>query len=616
MRRFFYFFTILFFFFLSSCQLDSFESIDSETGKKNCDWLFVMYLDGDNTLAIEMYNKIKEAERALYDVSKSLNRQKVSIKVVAFLDLLDTQYGLLSSDSAIRETAKALKNYEECGVETGSYFLEVGANTVNLGNKSYVPVIKNPKEYWGDNTSEIVNFSKNTKIITKSDSDMSDPLTLKNFLINVENLYNPKHRVLILSDHGCGPCGTEKNDFSVFSKNAFEDYSNANNSKTISTVQLGNILKECGYDNQKIDIICYDNCFGGAVEEAYEIKNCADYMIASENIVWGSSFPVYAMIYGLVENNVKINSYGVNENSLNDIVMHFNVDKITNESIGNNTPANYAKFIAQTWAASEYLNVYTSINNYEHPVLLKEDYAGKTKLGNDYKYVASETVSLYDLNKISDVAQKMDRLAEQLCKDENQNLRDKLTYCNHFFENGGKKYPIGYLNCEYVSQNQYMNALKQPLTGLRNNMVNTGTNAGLCYAFNAVYMNMYDVGAFALNVYQDVLSTEEVKKSCLELMESLQNMIKYSYKLDTKGNNEQFTATKQKNITSEFNICDLYESNFYGISVMGQTIFDCPNKGVIPSWYGNLSFGKNCSNWAKLLKLMEDKNKRIMNEIN
>lgn len=114
--------------------------------------------------------------------------------------------------------------------------------------------------------------------------DMSSPETLKKFIIDAMQKFPADHVALILNDHGGGFTG------------AMSDDSDGN---FMSTPQIKQALSEAEkVTGKKIDIVGFDACLMAETEVAYEIKDHANIMLASEESEGGPGWAYNSMLGG------------------------------------------------------------------------------------------------------------------------------------------------------------------------------------------------------------------------------------------------------------------------------------------------------------------------------
>jgi len=122
-----------------------------------------------------------------------------------------------------------------------------------------------------ENSSKI-----NSKVLADlGQIDMSDGKTLEDFLVWGMKKYPAKHYIVLFSDHGAGFLGAEEDRGSLMSMPAIRE-------------TLEKVAEKTG---KKPDIIAFDACLMAQAEVAYELKDSAKYLIASEETIGGDGYP-------------------------------------------------------------------------------------------------------------------------------------------------------------------------------------------------------------------------------------------------------------------------------------------------------------------------------------
>jgi hypothetical protein len=104
-----------------------------------------------------------------------------------------------------------------------------------------------------------------------------DPLDLSTFIKWAKGKYPAQNYYLAIAGHGRGTQGI------AWDKNSEYDY--------LTTSELRTALDQATNGGEwKIDVLHFDACLMGMLEDAYQIQDYADYMVASENLGW-SLFP-------------------------------------------------------------------------------------------------------------------------------------------------------------------------------------------------------------------------------------------------------------------------------------------------------------------------------------
>ena len=106
-----------------------------------------------------------------------------------------------------------------------------------------------------------------------------DPQTLRDFILWARNAYPAQHYYLSIADHGLGTQGIAYDDTNRDPATNRKDF--------LSTAELRTALRAATNDGQrKIDVLHYDACLMALLENAYQVKDYADYLVASQNLGW------------------------------------------------------------------------------------------------------------------------------------------------------------------------------------------------------------------------------------------------------------------------------------------------------------------------------------------
>jgi len=125
-----------------------------------------------------------------------------------------------------------------------------------------------------------------SKVVQKfSKVDMGDWRQLADFGKWAKKNYPARHYALIVWNHGSGWVTTK----GAVNKGISYDFETKNH---ISTPELGAAMREIG----KVDILAYDACLMQMAELLYEVKDHADYVVGSEEVVPGLGFPYDTML--------------------------------------------------------------------------------------------------------------------------------------------------------------------------------------------------------------------------------------------------------------------------------------------------------------------------------
>lgn len=104
--------------------------------------------------------------------------------------------------------------------------------------------------------------------------DMSDPQVLSDFVTWARNNYPARHTYLSVADHGRGTTGI-----------AWDD--TAGQDEFITVAELRTALQDATSGGAApLDVVHYDACLMAMIEDAYQIKDFASYLVATQNLGW------------------------------------------------------------------------------------------------------------------------------------------------------------------------------------------------------------------------------------------------------------------------------------------------------------------------------------------
>lgn len=575
-KRLFVIFTLLLsLFMLSNCDLgelispfrtpDPITVLDSYEPQEDVDWLIMMYVDGDNDLHDSLYLDINEVERALYNY-ENIPGEKPKVKVVALWD------GWKISGSNIGSVSTQILELGPDPNLTEQGLYQLCENTKDLTVTALTPL----EPYTSSNNW--INYSFFTE---SAEVNMGDPKTLENFLKWAEIYYpNAKHKILQFSNHGGGPRsaigGSERRAICW-------DYTSDSEYEFLKTKDVSDALSKAGYGtNNQLDMLIFDLCLGASIEDSYQFRNYAKYMLASAN-----NIPGYGLDYTKILENIP---YLSKDNPLIDfgigIIDDYKEFYIDNDS--ENRTDLWEKEINQ-WKKDlikQGINTPTKVNI--NPVDMAKFYGFVT----DSNYFPC-TLSLIDLSKIETVASKIDALAKYII--------NEASLSEFGYQDG----------------NNFI-TIKEDLK----NFIDCKISLSLAeIKYNGTFNYLYDVGFFAmsLNQYFDILknneelfsTVNEMKELTTNLAAALGGAIVYTWREAppsslNNGNTCEIVGTLTSPVTNkDFSL--YYGNNLpFGITIAGASIGVRQNKLVdlpLEDFYSSdfLDFAKDTS-WDELLK--------------
>lgn len=157
---------------------------------------------------------------------------------------------------------------------------------------------KSPVSKWTGSRRFLITKSTDNKKITSApvqdlgDVNMADPKHLSDFVQWGVKNYPARHYMLIINDHGYGFMGAldDKGSKDVM------DLPEMGKALEMATKGESDYISNGAKDaaaktGKKIDILGFDACLMGQVEVAYELKDYANIMIASEEVIGSSGWP-------------------------------------------------------------------------------------------------------------------------------------------------------------------------------------------------------------------------------------------------------------------------------------------------------------------------------------
>ena len=125
----------------------------------------------------------------------------------------------------------------------------------------------------------------------ETELDMGNPSVLWNLMSFARNNYESEKYALIIWGHGTGWRYSSSN---IGRAAAIDDRSGS----YMSVHNMGRALR-----NQGLSVIAFDTCFGGVFENVYELKNHAEYTVASSGITPSSGWDYKTLLEDLSQSN-------------------------------------------------------------------------------------------------------------------------------------------------------------------------------------------------------------------------------------------------------------------------------------------------------------------------
>lgn len=432
-------------------------------GKKTSDWLFIMYMDADNSLFTDIKKDFNEVEQGLSIIRNS--SAYASVRVVVLWD------GVQYKDSRIFEL----------GPDSNDNYLP-GSLTYN---------IQNLKSFRNFNSKYIDMSEFNNKEV-----NMAQGETLTKFLEWVNQHYEVnKGRILHVADHGSGP--------GLNTRAMCQD--STNKTMSMSSLEFSDALKNAGCGNNKLDAILFDICLGASFEDAYMYNNYAKYMIASPNSTPGAGFN-YISAMQCFKNTSDIEQISI------DIGKSFKEEyKDYSYKDGSNNDLKWYDLVAKSSKNTYVYYTKQSVDDINKNGYSSADIRKKKindlnvegdkinwYLGNNDSYTTKPivpTITVIKLSAINDCATAINKLAETIMlQSEDKQLMYIPYLLNHFDEK--YDYSIYYVgNINWLFDVGYFAHKMTAFTELKNDSdkVKENLKNAIVYSWRPGYINNKDV---------------------------------------------------------------------------------------------------------------------------
>ncbi len=546
----------------SPVNLYAIYEVSCEVSKKEADWVVAFYMDGDNDLNDPLWLDINEMESGLNEINKNPFAYD-SVIAVALWDgwsSKETHYG-----------------------KSGSYLYELGPDAMD---NFYTPY----DEYYNSTSENDLSISSATKDLSYTadwlvkNKDISDPEsaygevnmgskdTLVNYLKWVDSHYSAKKGIIVqFSDHGGGPrsvryAKTADGKHTVDLKHDGRKalcWDEGSKKDFLKTSEVAQAFREAGFGpERKISMIVMDVCLGASIEDAYEFRDYADYMVASPNTIPGEGLYYVDFMKSFTKGT--------------DI-----------KAIGKKIVRDYKKFYEGTYfdvLAQEY-----EYDTFQDAINAGED-TESMELG-DGGYVGIPTLSFMDLSKSVDVKEALNKFAEVLINGKDREFivkgkddsETKINYSQFIVKNS-----LGWYGYD------------------------RSVNIYDSMSYMGSFTWLYDAGYIAVNAMSysypsgegkvNPNAWKELYNSSADILESIRAM--------------NISSWRDSMISEEAQINGMYayydgenslEGHPFGITVCGCTVYanqkNYLDTGYVPDFYKTeLDFGRD-TKWAEMLSL-------------
>lgn len=539
--------------------------------------LFLMYMDGDNNLNDPIFMDLNEVELGLYKAGNAADNVKI----------------FTLWDGGPRSGGSGNSAYTNHYADSSSHLLELGKDSSELyfqqNGQWYVSI---------GYSQDTKDHSSGADWLSTGEVDMSDKNTLKNFIKWVTDRYTADKIILQFSNHGGGPRSympktvTLENGEKIALKDMYGrrsmcwDDSSTDPDSFLKTSDLSEVFAELGFGpDNKIEMIMEDVCLGASIEEAYEVKDYANYFLASPNTIPGNGFDYVNLVKVLCENAT---SPTLSTTLGTAVITQYAADYAEDDSF-------WCEMINNDFNTS-FTSVQEFLQECYNSLIAPEEEGGKGLSPEEaseqlYSYCFDKsvnadvsTLSLVDLNTLNSVKTALDAVAQELIDNINTNCS------NIYADKDGNLVPLG------ESAKYYVNRILL--------LLNKALRPGCPIFYQGTFSWLYDIG-YMTDVMFKWAQIDEWTALTTKLTD-LDNALKTSIVVSWRDG--MFYGPTYSTI-EDTNILCSSSNSYYGLTISGETFKVQINgnqaylvSGDYPSWYEDLKFGQDCT-WQDLLEM-------------
>jgi len=262
------------------------------SGRGEKEWTLLFYLDGNSNLSRASLYKLRSLEKTGSDENMNIvaqvSRPKQFVRDLFTGDWSGTRRYYVTQNPSSNEVYNQFHLHN--GYNKGKAMVKMMGNALEEGKEKGIitdntgPIGKSKFLYKATKNSpfnSVKNILKETGeihselISEEGKAAMSSPETLRDFLEWGMKNYPAKHYMVVIQGHGTGAEGVLGDKDGKMSLPIMEN--------TLMEVQ-----KDTGV---KPDILFFDACLMGGAEVAYQMKDTADIMLASQEVERGFTLP-------------------------------------------------------------------------------------------------------------------------------------------------------------------------------------------------------------------------------------------------------------------------------------------------------------------------------------
>ena len=527
------------------------------------EWLMLMYMDGDNNLNDPLYLDLNEAENGLAKLPSD-----ASVRVVALWDGWDFKSGNDDGDTSFFDYFPGQYNTNK----SATRLLELGPDKGPYINGKYQGLYTEDGGIYYEAcmlSSSTIDLTATVDWIKDGEVNMASKETLREFLSWARLNYSADKIILQFSDHGGGPRAAASSERPSYGRRSMCWDETSGGNGFLKTSDVSKALYGGGFgDGKKVSLIMEDVCLGGSLEEAYELRDYADYYVGSPNNVPGNGFDYISFVSSLTKD-------------------------ATVEDVGCKLVKTYRS------------NYEWSENRWNYYLQNNPSFANYDDLNKSLMNEQLSTLSFVDLSKIEAVESAVNELAYLINNDNGEETRLKADSKGHIYTLAGDGY---YYNGTKASEDVVLT-----LTNVSRRFALKWWTAyyGDPIYYDGTFGCLKDLGAMCEYMRQNY--PEDSEDSWPELNEKSNAVTSALSDAIVACWRDGYNQPTYYKIGKEVSYSDvLGSSSDLGAGLTINCSCWVSEQGEdgryylyqrFADWYQNdLAFGKDCSNWTKLIQ--------------
>ncbi len=352
-------------------------------------------------------------------MNKNGNNKKILlifiIFILIFLSIILT-YNLVFKEKKITRTIMIYMVGADLESKSGLATTDLKGISYNkMDNKNInVILIAGGTEKWdnsfiNENETSIFELKENgfEKVKTQNLKNMGDETVFKDYLNYVYDNYKTDKYDLIFWNHGGAIYGSQMDEIS---------------NDVLSLDEMKNGLKKSRFNNKKLETIIFRTCLNGTLEVANTLEDYSKYLVASEEITYGTPFTNVLNFINKI--NTNDTGYDIGYKFIESYKEHIKTLKSTYSQDSN---------IYSTYSIvnlNKIKNLTQSLNEFIKNIDLKNNYNEISRIrSNLYQYAYTQSDSAeYDMVDLYNLINKLKKYDEKSAKKVLSNIESAVEY--------------------------------------------------------------------------------------------------------------------------------------------------------------------------------------------